>query len=202
MQSVLSRNWTRIAVSISCWKVEIIDRDEHWRIRRLKESAHMLGYNDPLSKPSIELNIIWEMIIKKCCITMIKQYIYIYINICGNIVNNNDELTHFFRKIYLSHFILERVAKGFMLVMCERGVGDGTGCHILTPSSFVLQQLFFLILLGCLTGVLRAQALSLVLALTTASCPQMELEPWLQLELNSACLKLQLNTNYLWHLVI
>ena len=41
-------------------KVEIIDRAEHWRIRRLKESAHMLGYNDLLSRPSIELNKIWE----------------------------------------------------------------------------------------------------------------------------------------------
>ena len=46
-------------------KVEIIDRAKHWRIRRLKESAHMLGYNDLLSRPSIELNIIWEPIIKK-----------------------------------------------------------------------------------------------------------------------------------------
>ena len=46
-------------------KVEIIDRAEHWRIRRLKESAHMLGYNDLLSGPSIELNTIWEPIIKK-----------------------------------------------------------------------------------------------------------------------------------------
>ena len=27
-------------------KVEIIDKAEHWRIRRFKESAHMLGYND------------------------------------------------------------------------------------------------------------------------------------------------------------
>ena len=46
-------------------KVEIIDRAEHWRIRHLKESAHMLGYNDLLSRPSIELNTIWELIIKK-----------------------------------------------------------------------------------------------------------------------------------------
>ena len=45
--------------------LEIIDRAEHWRIRRLKESAHMLGYNDLLSRPSIELNTIWEPIIKK-----------------------------------------------------------------------------------------------------------------------------------------
>ena len=27
-------------------EVEIIDRAEHWTIRRLKESAHMLGYNN------------------------------------------------------------------------------------------------------------------------------------------------------------
>ena len=46
-------------------KVEIIHRAEHWRIRRLKESAHKLGYNDLLSRPSIELNTIWEPIIKK-----------------------------------------------------------------------------------------------------------------------------------------
>ena len=38
---------------------------EHWRIRRLKESALMLGYNDLLSRPSIELIAIWEPIIKK-----------------------------------------------------------------------------------------------------------------------------------------
>ena len=35
-----------------------------------------------------------------------------------------NERTHFFIKIYLSHFILERVAKGLKLVMCERWVGD------------------------------------------------------------------------------
>ena len=41
----------------------------------------------------------------------------ICIHICGNIINNNDERTLFFRKIYLSHFILERVVK----VLCVRG---------------------------------------------------------------------------------
>ena len=50
------------------------------------------------------------------------------------------------------------------------------------------------LLLDCSTGILRAQALCLALAFTTASCPQLrlELELWLQLKLNSACLKLQL----------
>ena len=46
-------------------KVEIIYKAEHSQIRRLKESAHMLDYNDLLSRPSIELNTIWEPIIKK-----------------------------------------------------------------------------------------------------------------------------------------
>ena len=46
-------------------EVEIIYGAEHWRIRCLKESAHMLGYNDLLSRLSIEMNTIWELIIKK-----------------------------------------------------------------------------------------------------------------------------------------
>ena len=45
-------------------EVEIVDSAEHWGIRRLKESAHMLGYNDLLSSPSIEMNTIWEPIIR------------------------------------------------------------------------------------------------------------------------------------------
>ena len=50
---------------LSLWnEFEIIDREEHWRIQRLKESVHMLGYNDLLSRPSIEMNTIWEPIIK------------------------------------------------------------------------------------------------------------------------------------------
>ena len=46
-------------------EVEIIDWAEHWRIRRLKESAHMLGYYELQSRSSIEMNTIWEPIIKK-----------------------------------------------------------------------------------------------------------------------------------------
>ena len=58
--------WKEKGNHLPLWdKVEIIDRAEHWRIRHLKESAHMLGYNDLLSRPSIELNTIWEPIIKK-----------------------------------------------------------------------------------------------------------------------------------------
>ena len=46
-------------------EAKIIDRAEHWRIRRLTESAHMVGCNDRLGRPSIEMNTIWEPIIKK-----------------------------------------------------------------------------------------------------------------------------------------
>ena len=43
----------------------IIDREENWKIRRLKDSAHLVGYRDLLSRPSIETNTIWEPVIKK-----------------------------------------------------------------------------------------------------------------------------------------
>ena len=58
--------WKEKQNHLPLWdEVEIIDRAEHWRIRCLKESAHMLGYNDQLFRPSIEINTIWELIIKK-----------------------------------------------------------------------------------------------------------------------------------------
>ena len=58
--------WRGNGNHVPLWdKVEIIDRAEHWRIRHFKEPTHMLGYNDLLSRPSIELNTIWEPIIKK-----------------------------------------------------------------------------------------------------------------------------------------
>ena len=46
-------------------EVKIIDREEHWKRRHLKEAAYMLGYSDILSRPSIEMNTIWEPIIEK-----------------------------------------------------------------------------------------------------------------------------------------
>ena len=43
---------------------------------------------------------------------------------CRIMINNNDEQTHFFRKIYLTNFILEKVAKGLQnscYWLCVRG---------------------------------------------------------------------------------
>ena len=57
--------WKEKGNYLPLWKeAEIIDMAEHWRIKRLKESAHMLGYNDLLNRPSIELNTIWKPIIE------------------------------------------------------------------------------------------------------------------------------------------
>ena len=47
--------WKEKGNHLPLWdKVEIIEGAEHWRIRHLKESAHMLGYNYLLSRLSIE----------------------------------------------------------------------------------------------------------------------------------------------------
>ena len=63
------------------------------------------------------------------------------------------------QKIYLSHFILERVAKGLILVMRVRLVGDGTEYNILTPSSFDYSSISSSFCWAAQPGVLRAQAL-------------------------------------------
>ena len=53
-------------------------------------------------------------------------------------------MTNEYTSIYLSHFILERVAKGLMLVMCERWVGDGERLQHIDPKFLWLWQHFFL----------------------------------------------------------
>ena len=51
--------WKEKENHLSLWdKVEIIDREEHWKRRRLKEAADMLSYVDFSSRPSMEMNTI------------------------------------------------------------------------------------------------------------------------------------------------
>ena len=51
--------WKEKENHLPLWdEVKIIDRKECWRIRHFKETAHMLGYSDLLSKPNIEMNTI------------------------------------------------------------------------------------------------------------------------------------------------
>ena len=61
--------WREKGNYLPLWvEVEIIDREENWQRRRLKESAHMIGYSNLLSSPSIKMNTIWEPIIKKATV--------------------------------------------------------------------------------------------------------------------------------------
>jgi predicted GIY-YIG superfamily endonuclease len=58
--------WREKGKHLPLWsEVEIIDREERWKVRKLKESAHMLGKNNCLSNPSIEMDSIWEPLIMK-----------------------------------------------------------------------------------------------------------------------------------------
>ena len=41
------------------------NREELWRIRNLKEAAHMLSYSNLLGKPNLEMNTICEPTIRK-----------------------------------------------------------------------------------------------------------------------------------------
>ena len=95
-----------------------------------------------------------------------------------------NERTHFFIKIYLSHFILERVDVG-----CVWGVSwrQGQDCYILTQVLLTIAALLSHLGWGCSTvGHWGPKALSLPLALTSASCPQLT----------------PTDSSRLWHLVI
>ena len=66
-------------------------------------------------------------------------YTHIHADVSRNIMTNfKEQRTDFFIKIYLSHFILERVAKGLMLVMCEWWVGDGDRLPLIDPKFFCI----------------------------------------------------------------
>ena len=91
----------------------------------------------------------------------------------GSKINNNDERTHFFRKIYLLHFI----RNGCERVMCERWVGDWTNCNILTPSSFVFSSTSFSFYWAAQPGALRANSPLLGLVLSTTSYLQLTWTP-------------------------
>ena len=81
-----------------------------------------------------------------------------------------NERTHFFIKIYLSHFI----QKGWCW-LCVRGkLEKQTDCHILTPSSSDHRSTSFTFWLGCsIMGHWGPKALRLPPALNSVSCPQL-----------------------------
>ena len=78
-----------------------------------------------------------------CCIVT-TDYTYTHTYMLKHIQHKKDERTQFFRKIYLSHFIFERVAKGLILVMCERWVRDWTELQHIDPHSSGYHSFSFL----------------------------------------------------------
>ena len=58
--------WKEKGIHKSLWEeIKIIGWGEYWRIRCLIEAVYMLlGHSDLLSRPSIEMNMIWEPLIK------------------------------------------------------------------------------------------------------------------------------------------
>ena len=60
-----------------------------------------------------------------------------YTNIYGNIVNNNirTSMNERTNALLYKNILLTLYSKGLMLVVCERWVGDGTDCYILTQGS-------------------------------------------------------------------
>ena len=82
-----------------------------------------------------------------------------------------NERTHFFLKIYLSHFILERVDVGWVGEMSWR---RGQTVILTQSSSFVHSRTSSSSWLGCSTvGHWGPKALCLPLVLSSASCPQL-----------------------------
>ena len=133
-----------------------------------------------------------------CCIVTIMIHIQLYTYTCGSKINNNDELTHFFRKIYLSHFIrngCERVVKG----ICVRGeLETGQTATYWPPIPLSLAAL-----LSHSGGLLNQGswgpiALCWVLVLSTGSYLQLN---WLQLTEPVCCPRLYnclMSTCFLW----
>ena len=60
MSGMTDHIWKEKGNYLPWWDdVEIIDSEEHYRLRQLKEAVHMLDYSDLLSRLSTELNMIW-----------------------------------------------------------------------------------------------------------------------------------------------
>lgn len=46
-------------------KIEIKHREHHWNIQKHKKSVFILGYKNPLRRPSIAMNTIQEQVIQR-----------------------------------------------------------------------------------------------------------------------------------------
>ena len=46
-------------------EVTIIDREPHWKVRKIKEAAHIALANNPISKPSADISAVWLSLLGK-----------------------------------------------------------------------------------------------------------------------------------------
>ena len=111
-----------------------------------------------------------------CCLAIYNYAIHIQIYAEAkskiNIRTSMNERTHFLIKMYPSHFILERVAKGLTLVMCERWVGDGDRLSpkvLLTMAALLSLPVW--VVQPWVTEGRKPSVCELIL--TLASCPQL-----------------------------
>ena len=110
---------------------------------------------------------------------VIVVYTHMHADVSRNIIKHIDELQWTNEHLLYKNIPLTLYSKGFMLVLCERWVGDGDTMQHIDPKFFSRpHQHFFLILAELLNrGSLRAQALCLELVLTPrASYVQLRLE--------------------------
>ena len=94
-------------------------------------------------------------------VSVVWPHTYTYTNICGNIVNNNDDFneqtnTLLYKNMYLSHILF---SKGGMFLVCERWVEDSYRLLHIDPSSSDQSSTSFSSWQGLLNrGSLRAQS--------------------------------------------
>ena len=140
----------KIWCSFFCYQIK--EKSEHFYKILNSTRYRKLYINYSIYKSSVSCSE-WKQSI--CCIAVI--HIQQYTHTFGNIIKNNER-THFFRKMYLSHFIrngFERVAKR-LCVRDELETEQTT--HILTPSFFFFSSTSFSFCWPAQSGVLRAHS--------------------------------------------
>ena len=46
-------------------EVTIVETEPHWKVRKIKEAAHMALAANPISKPSVDISPIWLPLLRK-----------------------------------------------------------------------------------------------------------------------------------------
>ena len=157
MKSVSSWIWTRVALSISYDDNHYTTGTSVW----FYGISAIVGYlkANPVYTYILNISDLVCLGIMTYLLHSRNTYTTIYRCMRKHSQHNNDERTHFFRKIYLSHFIrnvCERVEKG----LCVRGEleTEQTATYSPPTSSFVFSSTSFSFCWAAQSGVLRAHS--------------------------------------------